>query len=113
MKHVVVSVIVSNAFFQLLTGINTPRRFRTSLRYLRKMLVQTNPQMDRGGDEGLQSTDDRDSGVRTGSEPTSPLTSEGENDVRLVSNFIAQLPSPVPTITDEPQHRYVTQEIVN
>lgn len=49
--------------------------------------------------------DDRDSGVRTGSEPTSPLTSEGENDAHLVSNFITQLPSTAATQVDTSQHR--------
>ena len=60
------------------------------------------------GDQGVQSSDDRDSGVRTSSEPTSPLTSEVENDTHLVSSFIAQLPSPTPDLADASQHRYVT-----
>ena len=60
------------------------------------------------GDQGLQSSDDRDSGVRTSSEPTSPLTSEVENDTHLVSNFIAQLPSPAPDLADASQHRHVS-----
>ncbi|KAL9955265.1 hypothetical protein ACROYT_G036563 [Oculina patagonica] len=92
-------------------GINTPRKFRTSLRYLRRIFAGTTPQALRDGDQEQQSADDRDSGVRTGSEPTSPLTSEGETDVHVVSNFIAQLPSPVPMIADASQHRLsVTQE---
>ena len=60
------------------------------------------------GDQGLRSSDDRDSGLRTSSEPTSPLTSEVENDSHLVSNFIAQLPSPTPDMTGSSQHRHVT-----
>ncbi|XP_078356214.1 uncharacterized protein LOC144641028 [Oculina patagonica] len=92
-------------------GINTPRKFRTSLRYLRRIFAGTTPQALRDGDQGVQSADDRDSGVRTGSEPTSPLTSEGETDVHVVSNFIAQLPSPASMLADASQHRLsVTQE---
>ena len=103
------SKVVSSAFPRpSLTGINTPRKFRSSLRYLRQMLVGTSPQVMSDGDQGLQSNDDRDSGVRTSSEPTSPLTSEVENDAHLVSNFIAQLPSPAPAIADVSQHRHVT-----
>ena len=75
-------------------GINTPTKFRTSLRYLRQML----------GEARVQCSDEKDSGVRTGSEPTSPLTSEGENDLHRVSNFIAHLPCPVGDLS---QHRYV------
>lgn len=100
-------LVASTDFLRSLTGINTPRKFRTSLRYLRRIFAGTTPQTLRDGDQGLQSTDDRDSGVRTGSEPTSPLTSEGENDGHVVSNFIAQLPSPAPMIADASQHRYV------
>lgn len=44
------------------------------------MLVGTSPQVMSDGDQGLQSNDDRDSGVRISSEPVSPLTSEVEND---------------------------------
>ena len=52
----------------------------------------------------MQCLDDKDSGVRTGSEPASPLTSEGENDGHLVSSFIEKLPFPVGDLS---QHRYV------
>lgn len=71
------------------------------------MVVGASPQVTSDGDQGLQSSDDRDSGLRTSSssEPTSPLTSEVENDTHLVSNFIAQLPSPAPDIADSSQHR--------
>ena len=72
------------------------------------MVVGASPQVTSDGDQGLQSSDDRDSGLRTSSssEPTSPLTSEVENDTHLVSNFIAQLPSPAPDIADASQHRH-------
>ena len=46
--------------------------------------------------------------MRTSSEPTSPLTSEVENDVPLVSDFIAQLPSAARDMADSSQHRHVT-----
>lgn len=72
------------------------------------MVVGSSPQVLSDGDQGLQSSDDRDSGVRTSSEPTSPLTSEVENDTHLVSSFIAQLPSPAPYLTDASHHRHVT-----
>ena len=77
-----------------MTGIDTPTKFRTSLRYLRQVL----------GEVRMQSLDDKDSGVRTGSEPATPLTSEGENDKHFVSSFINKLPFP---IGDLSQHRYV------
>ena len=72
------------------------------------MVVGSSSQVMSDGDQGLQSSDDKDSGVRTSSEPTSPLTSEVENDTHLVSNFIAQLPSPTPGQADASQHRHVT-----
>lgn len=80
-------------------GIDTPTKFRTSLRYLRQVL----------GEVRMQSLDDKDSGVRTGSEPATPLTSEGENDKHFVSSFINKLPFP---IGDLSQHRssITTQE---
>ena len=61
------------------------------------------------GDDGLESADDRDSGVRTGSEPTSPLASEGENDrVHFsASYYVAQLPSSASIIANASEHRFV------
>lgn len=76
------------------------------------MVVGSSPQVMSDGDQGLQSSDDRDSGVRTSSEPTSPLTSEVENDTHLVSSFIAQLPSPAPHRADASQHRHVTVTVL-
>ena len=78
-----------NCRIPLSAGINTPRKFRASLRYLRHMILerQSAVQALRPGDEVLESTDDQDSGVRTNSEPTSPLTSEGESDGILASHF--------------------------
>ena len=94
--------VLSTVYLHSMTGINTPRKFRTSLRYLRKIFAGTSPDPLRNGDQGPQSNDDKDSGVRTSSEPTSPLTSEGENDVHLV------LPS-LSTMANASQHRYVNQ----
>lgn len=87
-------------------GINTPRKFRTTLRHLRRMFVQSSSPTAMSGDDGLESTDDRDSGVRTGSEPTSPLASEGENDrVHFsASYYVAQLPSSASIIANASEH---------
>lgn len=94
-----------------LTGVNTPRKFRATLRYLRQMLVGSSPHSPLSGHE--ESGDERDSGVRTGSEPTSPLTSEWENDhVHFnASNFSAQLPSHVSTFAGGLQHRFVYSQV--
>ena len=100
--------VLSTVYLHSLTGINTPRKFRTSLRYLRKIFAGTSPEALRNGDQGLQFNDDNDSGVRTSSEPTSPLTSEGENDMHLVSS--AHLPS-LSTMANASQHRYVNQNL--
>lgn len=87
-------------------GINTPRKFRIALRYLRRML----PHFSWGGDQALESADERDSGIRTGSEPTSPLASEGENDhVHFnATNLISQYPLPGSTLAEAgSEHRFV------
>ena len=89
-----ISFLITVYFLWSITGIDTPTKFRTSLRYLRQVL----------GEVRMQCLDDKDSGVRTGSEPASPLTSEGENDGHLVSSFIEKLPFPVGDLS---QHRYV------
>ena len=68
------------------------------------------PHFSWGGDLALESADERDSGVRTGSEPTSPLASEGENDhVHFnATHLISQFPLPGSTLAQAgSEHRCV------
>ena len=64
---------------------------------MRQML----PHFSWSGDQAHESADERDSGVRTSSEPTSPLASEGENDhvhFNGTNYLIYQLPLPESTV---------------
>ena len=87
--------------FLSVAGINTPRKFRTSLHYLRQLLTESSTHQD--------SADERDSGVRTSSEPASPLASEGENENAFgAARLTAQLRSLPVTSTDTgSEHRFV------
>lgn len=81
------------------------------MRYLRQMFVESS-----NDGEGMESADERDSGVRTSSEPTSPMASEAENDhVHFTaSNFTVQLPSPLSTIANAgSEHRFVYTQYQN
>lgn len=100
----IVAKLLKHAVF-LVSGVNTSNKFRTALLHMRQMFIESRARAFNLEDDGMESGDERDSGLRTGSgsDTASPLVSEWENDC----NCHAQLPPAHVSSGDVSLHRFV------